>query len=456
MTARVLIVDDLEPNVKLLEAKLTAEYFEVLTALSGREAIDIAREQQPDIILLDVMMPGLNGFETCEILKTDEKTWHIPVVMVTALDQQADRVAGLNSGADDFLTKPVQDIALFARVRSLTRFKQMTDELRHRHAAGARMGVVSHHDLKTFDDAHAQLLCVTDKDEITALEANAGNMLDNVTVRYEADARLALEAIRRGEPDLVFIDLGMESYDPLRLCSAIRAFDTSRLAPLLAIAEQDKARLVVRALDLGVSDYLLQPIDRQELAARVRTQLRRMRYIQHLRSSFDETLEQAVTDQLTGTYNRRFLANQGSRLLDDARADETPLTCLMIDVDHFKMVNDTYGHDVGDAVLKEISKRLTMAVRGSDLVARFGGEEFCVLMPRSSKKDAHEIAERVLGSIAKEQVKTRDGLKLDITVSIGVSALDEGDNLASLLKRADEALYRSKENGRNRFTDEAA
>jgi two-component system cell cycle response regulator len=449
-------VDDLEPNVKLLEAKLTAEYFEVLTALSGQAAIEIAREQQPDIILLDVMMPGLNGFETCERLKADETTWHIPVVMVTALDQQADRIAGLNAGADDFLSKPVQDIALFARVRSLTRFKQMTDELRHRHDAGTRMGVLGQKDLKAFDAKHTNLLVVTDEGQLAGLGDTLTDVLTNVSVGFEHDARIAIDAIRRGDPDLVLIDLGMKSYDPLRLCSAIRAFDTSRLAPLLAVAHPDSGRQVVRALDLGVSDYLLQPIEQQELAARVRTQLRRMRYIEYIRASFDETLELAVTDQLTGVYNRRFLANQGSRLIDEARSDGTPLTCLMIDVDHFKLVNDTYGHDIGDDVLREISKRLTISVRGSDLVSRFGGEEFCVLMPRSGRHDAHDIARRVLSEVNKTPIKAAGGLNLDVTVSIGVSVLTEADNLASLLKRADDALYRSKENGRNRFTDEAA
>src|SRR5690606_21177899 len=128
MSARILVVDDLEPNVRLLRAKLEAEYFEVLTADSGFEAIEVARAEQPDLILLDVMMPGMDGFETCQRLKDDPKTRHIPVVMVTALDQQEDRVSGLRAGADDFLTKPIDDVALLARVRSLLRLKAVMDE----------------------------------------------------------------------------------------------------------------------------------------------------------------------------------------------------------------------------------------------------------------------------------------------------------------------------------------
>ncbi|MEX2250373.1 MAG: response regulator, partial [Parvibaculum sp.] len=143
MTARVLIVDDVPANLKLLDAKLTAEYFDVFKASSGPEALTAAKEQQPDIILLDVMMPGMDGFEVCRRLKAAPETVHIPVVMVTALDQPADRVQGLEAGADDFLTKPLNDLALFARVKSLVRLKMVTDELRMREATGQRIGALT-------------------------------------------------------------------------------------------------------------------------------------------------------------------------------------------------------------------------------------------------------------------------------------------------------------------------
>src|SRR5689334_23925187 len=130
MTARILVVDDIPANVKLLEARLLAEYFDVLTAADGHEALAICDRNQVDLILLDIMMPGIDGFEVCERLKANPKTNHIPVVMVTALDQPADRVRGLKAGADDFLTKPVNDVQLISRVRSLVRLKALSDELR--------------------------------------------------------------------------------------------------------------------------------------------------------------------------------------------------------------------------------------------------------------------------------------------------------------------------------------
>ena len=141
MTARVLVVDDILANVKLLEARLQAEYFEVLTANSGQQALDVLARERVDVILLDVMMPGMDGFETCRHIKSNHATHHIPVVMVTALDQPSDKVLGLESGADDFLTKPVDDIALVTRVKNLARLKMLNDEMIMRASTGKQMGI---------------------------------------------------------------------------------------------------------------------------------------------------------------------------------------------------------------------------------------------------------------------------------------------------------------------------
>src|SRR6185312_9485221 len=168
MTARVLVVDDILSNVKLLEAKLTAEYFEVVSAFNGLECLKKIDEATPDIVLLDVMMPGMDGFEVCRRIKGNPKTAHVPVVMVTALDQPSDRVAGLEAGADDFLTKPVDDSALFARVRSLVRLKLMTDELRMRETTGHGMGLIDPAEMMTDNSLAGRILVIEDRVESVA------------------------------------------------------------------------------------------------------------------------------------------------------------------------------------------------------------------------------------------------------------------------------------------------
>jgi len=460
MTARVLVVDDLEPNVKLLEAKLRAEYFDVIGAFSGQEAIEKAKTEQPDIVLLDVMMPGMDGFEACRIIKRTPETAHIPVVMVTALDQQADRVAGLEAGADDFLTKPVEDVALFARVRSLTRLKMMTDELRMRYATGQGMGVVDKIDFDGIDnpDEQARLFVIDDQQEqADRLRAHLG---DKYQISIEADPDVALTRVRSGDFDLVVINMAIEATDPLRLCSSIRSFEETRLTPLLAIVRQGDTRKLVRALDIGVNDYLTRPVDKNELVARVTTQIRRKRYIDQLRSSFQASLEMAVTDQLTGLYNRRYLASHLSAMFDRAYWTGRPLSVMILDIDHFKSVNDTHGHDVGDKVIQQFAERIRSSVRGMDLACRYGGEEFLIAMPDTDKSTAGVVAERIRDDMSAQRVVLNSGRdELQVTVSIGIASTEDGqkeDSAQKLIKRADEALYKAKTSGRNKVFASAA
>lgn len=459
MTARVLVVDDLIPNVKLLEAKLRAEYFEVITATSGREALEKAVEFQPDMILLDVMMPEMDGFETCRRLKAGPETCHIPVVMVTALDQQADRVSGLEAGADDFLTKPVEDVALFTRVRSLARLKMMTDELRMRHSTGAELGIVSNAKLAEFDSVESNVLVVDDTGKVEGIIS--GILPDNYTVIFEDNITNVFDAIRQHRVDLIVVNMDLKDYDPLRLCSTIRTIDETRLTPVLALVREGETRKLVRALDIGVTDYLTCPIDADEMNARVKTQLRRKHYIDQLRSSFHASLELAVIDQLTGLYNRRYLTSHLSSLYNRALANGKSMSVMMIDIDHFKPINDTYGHDAGDRVLHDLARIIVSNVRGMDLACRFGGEEFVVLMPDTNVNLAYMIGERLREEIESFdfELSPDDPKTLKVTVSIGVACTRddiEDDSGEAILKRADEALYTAKQNGRNCVVNTAA
>jgi len=457
MTARVLVVDDLEPNVKLLEAKLRAEYFDVLSATSGKEAIEIATEEQPDIILLDVMMPGMDGFETCKKIKSAPETMHIPVVMVTALDQQADRVAGLKAGADDFLSKPVEDLALFARVRSLTRLKMMTDELRARYATGKGLGVVDNIDPDA-DYGEARMLIVDDNEgQVARLKEFLG---DDFAYECETDPDRTLDRARSDEFDLIVVNMSLESTDPLRLCSSIRSMEESRLTPIIAVVRQGDRRKLVRGLDIGVNDYLTRPVDKDELVARVSTQLRRKRYVDQLRSSFQASLEMAVTDPLTGLYNRRYLASHLAAMFDRAFWTGRPLSVMVLDIDHFKLVNDAKGHDVGDQVLQEFAERMSRSVRGIDLACRYGGEEFLIAMPDTDLAFATLVAERLREEIASRPFDVNRGRdSISVTASIGIASTENGpedDSAQKLIKRADEALYEAKSGGRNRVIKSAA
>ncbi|MEL7487743.1 MAG: PleD family two-component system response regulator, partial [Pseudomonadota bacterium] len=405
-------------------------------------------------------MPGMDGFEACRIMKSDPETAHIPIVMVTALDQQADRVAGLQAGADDFLTKPVEDVALFARVRSLSRLKVMTDELRMRYATGKGLGVVDQIDI-TYDDAalqDARILLIDDQPE--QLERIQSALGAGFQISSEADPDVALSRAKTGDFDLVVVNMALETTDPLRLCSSLRSFEETRMTPLLTIVRQGDTRKLVRALDIGVNDYLTRPVEANELSARVSTQIRRKRYIDQLRSSFQQSLEMAVTDQLTGLYNRRYLASHLTAMFDRAFWTGRPLSIMVMDLDHFKAVNDTHGHDAGDKVLQAFAACIRASLRGIDLACRYGGEEFLIAMPDTDKRFASLVAERLRKEVEAQEIVLNGGRDtLNVTVSIGIASSEDGpkdDTAQKLIKRADEALYTAKSSGRNRVIQSAA
>jgi two-component system cell cycle response regulator len=454
MSARILVVDDIEANVRLLEAKLTAEYYEVLTAHDGPTALAIAAAEKPDIVLLDVMMPGMDGFQVCRRLKDDPETRHVPVVLVTALDGRADRIAGLEAGADEFLTKPIDDVMLFARVRSLTRLKMVIDELREREASGRRMGVIAGA-ASRLGGTGGRVLIVDDH------ERQAQRVSTELGIEHrpviESDPEKALMTAR-GPVDLIILNATARSFDGLRFAAQIRSDESTRHIPMLAIVDFDERARLVKALEIGVNDILPKPIDPQELSARARTQIRRKRYTDYLRDNLDHSLELAVTDQLTGLHNRRYMVGQLEALVKRATHGGDPVAALLIDIDHFKKINDGYGHDVGDEVLQEFAVRLASNVRAIDLPCRYGGEEFVVVMPGTKLEDAERIAERIRLHVAGSPFRVMGGSELlTVTISIGVAAtLGEGDRPEALLKRADEAVYEAKASGRNKVIARAA
>lgn len=448
-----MVVDDVEANVRLLEAKLTIEYFDVVSCHDGLTALTLAAETQPDLILLDVMMPGMDGFETCRRLKAQAETRHIPVVLVTALDGREDKIRGLEAGADDFITKPLDDVILFARVRSLSRLKQVMDELREREENSRRMGVSTDGDRRLRAEG-GRVLVVDDN------EAQAKKIADQLGVEHrvtiEANADAAIKAVR-GPLDLVIVNVAADTFDGLRVLALSKSGDARR-APVLAVVDpMDRARMV-KALELGAADVVNRPIDPDELSARARTQIRRKRYTDFLRDKLDSSLELAVTDALTGLHNRRYMTGQLDALVNRAVHGGSSVALLVLDIDHFKLVNDGFGHDAGDEVLIEFAVRLATNVRAVDLPCRLGGEEFVVVMPGADLEDAGRVAERIRRDVASQPFRIMGGKEmLTITISIGVAATcGPHDTPELLLKRADEGVYEAKAKGRNIVIAKAA
>jgi len=374
-------------------------------------------------------------------------------VMVTALSDVTDRVQGLQAGADDFLTKPINDLALMARVRSLLRLKILMDEWQLREKTALQFtGDSTGRREEDISIAGSHILLLEedggDREFIRKTLGGLSAQVENVTMVSDA-ASMA----RTGYYDIVFASLNLASEDTLTICAQLRSHENTRHIPLILIGTEEDMPRIAKGLDLGANDYLLRPLDTNELIARARTQLRHKRHYDHLRKNYEMSLALALVDPLTGAFNRRYMEAHLPRLLSRAERANKELSILMIDIDHFKTVNDTYLHTGGDLVLKSVVERIQNSVRPSDLVARFGGEEFIVIMPETPASVANIIAERLRNKIASTPITLQGQPNpVLVTISIGCATTEGTDDIseAALIKRADAALYKAKEAGRNR------
>jgi two-component system cell cycle response regulator len=447
MSGRVLVVDDTELNVRLLEEKLSCEYFEVLSALSGAAGLEIARREVPDVVLLDLVMPDMDGLAVCRRLKADPATRHIPVVIITAGGDMTDRLKGLEAGADDFLTKPINDVALFARLRSLIRLKRTIDEWLLREEIQGGLAALQR---AAETPRPASVLIVEDHDLARERLLQILSELPGLLFPAENGAT-ALQMAVQQPLDLVVVSLNLVDEDPLRIVSHLRSTEQTRSLPIMLVSDDVDYQRLAKALDLGANDYVVRPVERSELLMRAKLQIKRKRLQDKLVEDLKWGLSLALTDSLTGLYNRRYLMAHLEKVFDRPLPAKG-LAALMFDIDQFKRVNDTYGHSIGDEVLAEIGRRILTNVRGFDLVARYGGEEFITILPETTVTVALKVAERLRRAISRMIIKVPGPPgEVSVTISIGVAVADAAvTQSVELLRRADEALYAAKNAGRNR------
>lgn len=453
MTGRILVVDDVATNRIVMKVKLAAACYSVLQADCGEAALRLAASEQPDLILLDVMMPDMSGVSVCQRLKADPATADIPIILVTALCDHASKMQGLQCGADDYLTKPVDEITLLARVRSLLRAHEIQRELRLREDSYAGLGFSE--TASGFDGPGRVALVAPDP--ATGLTWKRA-LEPRGSCRYDVLPReRALQAQPGGVPGggsapdvyVIAADLGARN-DGLRLLSDLRSRPATRHAAAVMILPRNDAERGAVALDLGAGDILYDPFRPEELAVRIQTQLRRKRQSDRLRETVEAGLELAVTDSLTGLHNRRYALRRLDRML---AAPGRGVAVMMLDLDHFKLVNDRHGHAAGDRVLSTVAKRLRATLRPGDLIARLGGEEFLVALQDTDPDTALFCAERVREAIGARPVPDAAPHPISVTLSVGLAmAVDAGEGAVALIERADRALYGSKHEGRNQVT----
>lgn len=461
MSGKILIVDDLATNRIILKVKLNAACHDTLQASSGLAALEVARTEQPKLILLDMMLPDISGIEVCRRLRADPATLHIPIVIITASGDRANRLRALEAGADEFLTKPLNEVILLARIRSLMRARETESELRLRSETWGAMDLAEGETVFSLP-GRVGLVAADPAIAMGWRAALAPHLSARVTILTPAAA--LGDAPEGAVPDFYMIaaDLGAHGSGQ-RLVADLRSRLQSRHAAIaLALHEADPDTAAM-ALDVGANDLLTLPLDPQETALRITLHIQRKRRADSLRRAVSQGLKLAVTDPLTGLFNRRYALAHLDRIAARARETGRRFAVMVLDLDRFKSVNDTWGHAAGDAVLEAVANRLRENMRPTDLVARIGGEEFLIALPDATIGAARIAAERLCRVIGETPVLLPDGRNsVSVTISVGLALgprLAPGDEESAArdaFARADAALLAAKSEGRNQVTISSA
>lgn len=465
MSGTILIVDDVATNRIVLKVKLAEACYETLQAETGEEALQLARRHNPNLILLDLLLPGMDGIEVCRRLKSDPACRDIPVIMMTALSDSDSRVRALEAGADEFMTKSHDEMILPARIRSLLRARETENELHLRDTTWRELGFAE--PVAGFARQGTVALVGSSRQEAMEWRRKLKPHLPADMVILDRQQALAIggsaEPGNDVAPDVFLIAAGLGGHGGgLQLMSELRSRSGTRHAAICILVQPDQNAAAVMALDLGANDLITAGSDPREMALRLNTQLRRKDQADRLRASMRDGLRAAVVDPLTGLYNRRYAMPHVARIAERAQQTGRAFAVMILDLDRFKSVNDTWGHAVGDAVLVDVAARLRDNLRPIDMVARIGGEEFLVVLPDTALAQAEVAAERLRRVIHERPVAVPGGPEVAVTISIGLAlggeprthrgSGSEGFGLPevqSLIDQADHAMLVAKTDGRN-------
>ena len=453
MAGRILIADNVATNRIILKVKLAAASYDVWQVDSGSALLEAAQRDKPDLIVIDADLPDMDSYEACRMLKETPGTAAIPLVMTASDYGRNIRLRALRSGAEDILPKPFDDHVLLARVRNLLRVHGMEEELRRREDTAADFGF---HEATTEFQSRPRVLVVN------GLASDAPDWQSDLDQHLKAEIQVladgrVLEAIAQGtvNPDVIVLPMAADpAKSALTLVAELRSRAETRHCAIIATVAPENGQMGISALDIGANDLMETDSLPAEAALRIANQLARKQNADRLRMAMESGMRLAVTDPLTGLYNRRYAVPHTAKIAARARETGQPFAVMVLDLDHFKKINDTYGHSAGDTVLQEVARRLRSNLRSVDLICRIGGEEFLVVMPDTDLRAARAAAERLRRVTEAQPVsvathKPEIPVTLSIGVSIGGLEGQDGTPVENIVDRADQALLGAKSHGRN-------
>lgn len=457
MPGKILIIDGIATNRIGLRARMCSAYYEVALAASGTEALALLPIERPDLVLIASTLPDMSACELCQVLRRDPQHWDLPIVILDTQPSRDRRLAALTAGADDAMHRAIDNRVLLARLRSLLRDGTSREDRRLHSSARASAGFAE----QAPGFTHQPHIALVSEDGARALTwMKRLQNLRNYQFSVHSPRALSLDFGQTRPHDAIVIasGAGEEPDFGAALLAALGAQPGFRRCKFLVVLPNSRAEPATQMLDLGAHDLMTGPFDAEEAAIRLDQLLRRKAHSDQLHETLQNGLRAALIDPLTGLHNRRYALPELARLVEEAAVSQGRLGVMLADLDHFKRLNDTYGHSAGDAVLAEVSRRMRAALHPDDLLARFGGEEFLIAVPNLHSGQARLTANRLCRAVNAQPVALPGNAgAVPVTISIGL-ALEEPSTLrgehvqqraTGLLNRADEALYRAKADGRN-------
>lgn len=453
MPKNVLIVDELATNRIVLKVKLSAARRVVHQATSLSEARASLAKEQHDLVIASGHLSGASIEQTVKGLRNTAGGMSLPIVILLSDDDPEARLAALRAGANDVVTKPFDDRFLLSRLRA---------HMRQSHAENSLKVHTGTADALGFAEAPERFqapgrIAIIAQPLKSALQMRADlvrhTQHDMAVLTFDAPGSMAELS---PPPDVVLLNIASADGDAgLQLMSELRADPFTHNSRVFALLSTDATSLAATLLDMGAADVLCGPHDSRELVLRLQAQITQKRREEALRQKLENGLQAAVTDQLTGLYNRRYALPYTARTIADSAKAGRPMAIMVADLDYFKTVNDSFGHAAGDTVLRHVADILRENLRDEDLVARIGGEEFLIVLPDTNRDRAGQVAGRLCQAVRETAIPVAGcNATVHVTLSIGVSPVEltPGRSLPdaeTLIAQADRALYGAKAGGRN-------
>lgn len=449
---KILLVDDDPKSLRFYEAILGDKNYDLFKAVSGREALDITATRLPDLILLDIILPDIDGLEVTRRIRKETATKNIPIILVTSLDDSETKASGIESGAEELLSKPVRPVELAARVNSMIRLKQYRDQLAIRQLSFEAQQQGAGTPEKPVESKVNQPLVLLVEDNENDIRFVFETLKDQpFRVEVLKTGKDILARAQKRDIDLILLDILLPDMDGFEVCRQLKASEAAKDIQVVIITCLSDLESKIKGIELGAEEFLVKPLVPRELVARVRVLLEKKGHLDKLRIHLESAMDSAKIDWLTGLHNRGSLIVFLGHELKRASRQRYPVSLILIDIDDFKICNDTLGHAIGDAFLRELAQVITGQIREVDLAARYGGEEFAVVLPYANISVAQKVAKRIHNAVASHPFEASPSENFrHLTISLGAAAFpSHAWKIEDLIEQADQMLYKAKQNGKN-------